>query len=357
MRFTAVVSVLALSVVTSQAPARDVWPMVDYNFDAKNVLESNALPVPRITESLNPTRDMELGPAYVAKGRPFLTLLKEGITSRLTSTVAPGTDYGVGLDSSCVTMPDGRCKRDNAFFIRVSSNRTNPNVADKVFFRFVPSTHPHALTLSDSTPLARYLSFDLKFDRFYERVATWSMIMQAYQGGGGPALSLQMVRSSDPGLPPSKDNLLEMSVIALNNEVFGLEDPHPPGSWVSRKHVGGMRVVDMCPAERILFKRGIWYNIKLEMAPSYIRANGHPLGYFALYVDNTLTCERRINWGLSQLPQATPAQETPHAEARMNIDIGIYRGRSVGTQQIYFDNIRYGPTFGMVNESPNRNNP
>lgn len=330
------------------------WPLVSLDFNSNNILTTDSLINPQNgavlrTEPLDPRATGELGPANTAIGRPKFFKAQDSQTGfpDITGTIAPGSQYTVGFQSECIQVPNiERCARDNAFYIRLDANsrdKTKDNsIQDKAFFRPVQVTHPKALAMNDGEPLIRYFSFDFKFDRYYERSRTWTMHMQAYQEGGGPALSLQMIRTTDAKTPAAQQEL-EMSVIALNDRVFNSFEP--PNSPSAIKHQGSFAVIDVCPKTNIKFVREKWYNITLKMAPSaVVDSDGKEKGEIAFFVDGVLKCRYVGNWGFKPSDPSIP-------HPAMALDLGIYRARTESQQMITFDNVKYGPTIKSVWET------
>lgn len=350
--FFVVTSIVALiAFQNASSPEQMKWPMININFDNDNTLTTASIVNAETgeilrTEPLDPRINNETGAAHTAIGRPLYRKSKESDFPDLTSTIAPGTNYSMGINSECVSDANlERCARDNSYFVRLNPNsrdlKKDNSIQDKALVRAVQTTHPKALAMDDGDPLIRYFSFDFKFDRYYERSKSWTMHMQAFQEGGGPALSLQMIRTLD-FVTPAHLQELEMSVIALNDRVFAMKEE--PGSPSAIKHQSDFGVIDVCRKTNIKFEREKWYNITLKMAPSaQVGDDGKEKGEIAFYVNGEFKCHYRGNWGF------IPKPELPRPT--MGLDLGVYRARSNTQQMIIFDNVKYGPTFKSIKET------
>ena len=273
------------------------------------------------------------GPEFVATGRPFYDVREDGVYDH-GFTVAPGTQYQFGIESSCRrTAGTETCQRDNSLRIALfgSEDTLEANVQDKAFMRLKPLDDTMTFLTPEGASDTLRLSFDIKFDRFYEKPKRWTMHMQIYQPGCGPALSLQMVRqNNEADGTQAGEQPLEMSLIGLRNK-----RPGAPESQPSPRHVTirAYEVLDMCPPLPV--ERNQWYSIALEATPGAgADPDGVERGHVTLHIDGEPVCSFQGNWGIAE--RASGGACTPGSV----VDIGVYRSRFRAFQAVHFDNVK-----------------
>lgn len=323
------------------------WGFVNINFNESNTFTTRSLSAigsaPTLSEPLFPILTGELGSLHVAKGRPAYSSQKDDLANQLvTSTVAPSTQYAFGIDSSCdVDQEKDRCLRDNSIFVRLNPNSRNQSIdnsiQDKALFRFVSVDHKNSLAINTRDLSSKFLSFDFKLDRFYERSKSWTMLMQAFQEGvgGGPALDLRVERSQDNKTPLHQQEI----ILKLSAQTNDRSIPYDITQNTKRPLI----YKDVCPNTALKFERERWYNITLKMNPSvgFNPTTNQELGEVVLLVDGLKICQFKGNWGFQSLDPQKPL-------ARMGIDLGLYRARTGSMQTVYYDNIKYGPSLTSV---------
>lgn len=302
---------------------------IGLKFDEKSTFFINR--VQEKDEPLVPS-DEEKGSAFVATGRPFYDVKEDNVYDH-GFTVAPGTQYQFGIHSAC-RKKDGEdyCQRDNSLRIALLGNddTVEANVQDKAFMRLNKLDEEQVFLTAERRSDTLNLSFDMKFDRFYEKPKRWTMHMQIYQPSCGPALSLQMVRQNAEAEGSSAlDQPLEVSLIGLRDERLGYEVPAPSPRHVT---ITNYEVLDMCPSIRV--ERDRWYQIALEAQPGAgTDSDGIEFGQVTLRMDGELVCEFKGNWGIRK--SAAGRACNPGSV----VDIGVYRSRFQAFQAVYFDNV------------------
>ncbi|MCA0998667.1 hypothetical protein [Alloyangia pacifica] len=283
-----------------------------------------------LLEPLAPSKS-EKGAQFVATGRPFYD--RNGAKPYDHGfTVSPGTQYSIGIDSSCKREgTENHCLRDNSlkFSIYGNEDTIESNVQDKILMRLNDVESSPSFLKTDSASKTIDLTFDLKFDRFYEKPKQWTMHMQVYQPACGPALSLQMVRREAGEEKNKRPDSLGISVIGLKDKSMNYIDPKPSLRHVN---VSDYEVIDMC--EPIDLEREVWYNFRFLAQPGYGEdANGNERGRMDLYLDGENICSFRANWGITRNSSGKSCGDGSA------IDIGIYRSRFLAFQSLNFDNI------------------
>ncbi|WP_335949770.1 hypothetical protein [Salipiger bermudensis] len=308
-------------------------------FDEKSTFFINR--VQEKDEPLIPSAE-EKGPAFVATGRPFYDVKEDDVYDH-GFTVAPGTQYQFGIQSACRKTDKGNhCQRDNSLRIALLGNddTVEANVQDKAFMRLNRLDEEQVFLTAQGRSDTLNLSFDMKFDRFYEKPKRWTMHMQIYQPSCGPALSLQMVRQNAEAEGSSAlDQPLEVSLIGLRDKRPGYEVPAPSPRHVT---ITNFEVLDMCPSIRV--ERDRWYQIALEAQPGAgTDADGNEFGQVTLRMNGEPVCEFKGNWGIRK--SASGRACNPGSV----VDIGVYRSRFRAFQAVYFDNVSLsfeGPQTG-----------
>jgi hypothetical protein len=227
-------------------------------------------------------------------------------------TVDVGTEYQVWLDDK--NAASGR----RSLALKIYSKK-NENVKDKIELNIVKHTDDGKLTLGSSP---RFVSFNFMLDPSYEAPRQWLIHFQAWQCCAllPPPFAIRVA--------PKKDVRGEVEFrFVVRDDKLHQSDERSEGVEVHRMTV----------------PRGKWQTMVLELAPS-AKALGKQGRIVAWYNGNEVL-NYKGDWGYE--PQ-TKSSAAGTVQPDMALKIGIYRPRQTTVQTIYFDNVRYGPTYKSV---------
>ena len=311
------IPVLLISSIAHSAPEN----IADLDFNNGNSIYTSVLNY--VQEPREPSADQK-GPSFVAKGKPFYS--DNSKTPQVGWTVAPGTQYQIGIESSCgVVDGTNNCVRDNALSVEVygdKNTKENGGVQDKSMFQlFDIDMTPSLFIAPYKSSDVHMLNLDMKFDRFYEVSKSATMHMQLFQPACGPAMSLQVDKWDRKGKANEAEIKLHFELMK-NNLDSSINKPE------TFKFCEGLKV-----------KRDEWNNLYVKMAPGYgLNKYGAELGRFFVYLNGKKVCEYSGNWGMVKTENGVCGEGH-------RIDVGTYGGRTIERRKVYFDNLRYGQSF------------
>jgi Ca-dependent carbohydrate-binding module xylan-binding/Polysaccharide lyase len=249
---------------------------------------------------------------------------------RVQLRAEPGTDFTVWLDQNTPSGSGqtGSEEVSQSLGLKITSTYQEA-VKDKIMLSPVLYSYNDAI-LIDSQDTLRFVSFDFMLDPSYQNPQGWLIHMQAWQGTGfSPPFTIQAAPNND--------------AMANVQFMFNIRD-----DAIQTAQFESLKTIYTMPVSR-----GIWYNMVLELEPSF---DGSPNpGLITAWLNGVQQFTYNGYWGYnpSSPPAWAPKADLPatwnaYDASEIGIEFGLYRGRQVTTQTIYFDNIRYGRTIESV---------
>lgn len=330
--------IIVLSLLMSGLNSASAQTYVNWDFNQDNAIYTSILN--NTAEPTEPTSE-QLGPKFVAKGKPFYSPNSKGIDGKIPQvgwTVAPGSQYQIGFESSCTRIPQTKdCIRDNAISVEVygdSNTKENGIFQDKAMLQLfdVKVTPPNYFT-PNIVSAPHMLHFDMKFDRFYEVGKSPTMHVQSFQPECGPAMAMKV----------EKWNLAGKAVDAPIKIIFELlKDDLASTGFKPTK-------INACP--QIQVSRNEWKKFLIQLVPGAgVDSAGKRIGLLTVSLNDQVVCEFTGNWGM------TISQSGGSCNQGHRIDIGTYGGRNIERRKVYFDNVRYGRESDLIKFGKSRLN-
>jgi hypothetical protein len=201
------------------------------------------------------------------------------------------------------------------------ANTNTSQTHDKSEYHLVKAqaseTEPLRLMDDSAYEDGRYVGFAIRFDSNFTRPDDDYLFYQCWQdGGNSPPLSLQLT----PNYSESNGSVFKLKVILRNDG--NTNDP-----------------VIVYPGK---ITRGVWNEFILYLRPSH--TSDDKTGKVKLWQNGTLLLDRTMDWGYR--PESKGGTAT--VKDTLTVCPTMYRRRQNLNHQCFFDEVRYGDTYGIV---------